>query len=82
MHYILKCFEIFSLIMCLPNLSGPIVRIGPDEIHVRDPAWYDVLYVSNVHARDKYPPAASMVGMPLSSMYSAIICTYPTEKEV
>jgi hypothetical protein len=48
------------------------VRISPDEIHVRDPTWYDVLYVSNLHARDKYPPTARMAGTPLAGMYLAI----------
>ncbi|KIM94013.1 hypothetical protein OIDMADRAFT_35074 [Oidiodendron maius Zn] len=34
---------------------GPILRIGPDEIHVNDAKFYKEMYGSSVHKRDKSP---------------------------
>ena len=34
---------------------GPIVRIGPDEIHVNDARFYKEMYGSSTHRRDKSP---------------------------
>ena len=48
---------------------GPVVRLNPDEIHIRDPAWFDILYAPNPTKRNKYPPSAEMAGLALGSMY-------------
>lgn len=47
---------------------GPIVRIGPDYIHVNDPGFVDVLFTSgSAQKRDKDPTQAAQFGTSLSS---------------
>ncbi|KAH6604052.1 cytochrome p450 [Trichoderma cornu-damae] len=45
------------------DVYGPIVRINPHEIHVRDHNFLETLYTPNTHKRDKYPPSAKAIGL-------------------
>jgi hypothetical protein len=33
----------------LHDIYGPIVRVTPNELHIRDPYFYDRVYAKNVH---------------------------------
>lgn len=41
---------------------GPIVRVTPDEVHIRDPEWSHVLYAGAGHIRDKDSSLAHAAG--------------------
>ncbi|KAK5685004.1 hypothetical protein LTS10_003079 [Elasticomyces elasticus] len=43
---------------------GPIIRINPDELHIRDSSAYDLVYSGK---RDKWYPAAQMAGQRVST---------------
>ncbi|KAE8325999.1 cytochrome P450 [Aspergillus sergii] len=46
---------------------GPIVRINPREIHISDPQYYDEIYASGAHRRNKDADFVSFTGLLLSS---------------
>ncbi|KAF7511511.1 hypothetical protein GJ744_004099 [Endocarpon pusillum] len=50
---IIKRGKYFQEIERMHSVYGPIVRISPYEIHVKDPDWYDELYTSSNRRRDK-----------------------------
>lgn len=54
-------------------MPGPIVRPNPEEIHIRDPSWFDTLYAPNPTKRNKYPPSAEMAGLTMGSMDTNIL---------
>jgi len=39
--------------LALHKRYGPIVRIGPDEVHIDDPDYYNEIYTSHSRKRDK-----------------------------
>lgn len=51
----------------LHDKYGPIVRINPDELHIRDPDFYDELYAPASKKRDKYDRWTILAGAPESS---------------
>ncbi|GFF31299.1 trichodiene oxygenase [Aspergillus udagawae] len=39
----------------LHQLYGPIIRINPREVHIKDPDYYDEIYASSLRKREKDP---------------------------
>ena len=60
-------------IKALHDQYGPIVRINPHELHVSDPAFWDVMYTSstNSNRRDKWIWQTKGVGIPASILGTA-----------
>ncbi|KAF2730233.1 putative cytochrome P450 [Polyplosphaeria fusca] len=49
------------------DVYGPIVRINPDELHVKDSDYYDEIYASGNRKRDKAETWVIMAGAPRSA---------------
>ncbi|KAF5858543.1 hypothetical protein ETB97_004286 [Aspergillus alliaceus] len=47
---------------------GPIVRINPREVHISDPDFYDEIYASSAHKRNKDKETVEFAGVPLSTL--------------
>ena len=54
-----------------PKHAGPIIRINPYELHVRDPDFYEVLYSGPGQKRDKWWWSVEMFGNS-SSMFGTV----------
>lgn len=49
--------ELGSTIILVPPLNshvGPIVRITPNELHIRDPDYYEEIYAAAAKKKDKW----------------------------
>lgn len=55
----------------LNTCLGPIIRITPEELHIRDSDYYDELYAPASKRRDKYEGWVTMAGAPDSSFATA-----------
>jgi cytochrome P450 len=53
--------------LCGNILRGPIVRINPDELHIKDSEYFDEIYTSSNRKRDKYAKWAKTGGSPSST---------------
>ena len=56
------------LVMYLPYLRGPIIRINPYELHINDPDYYDEVYAGNSRRTNKWSWSAKMFGTTLSGV--------------
>ena len=52
----------------LTTCTGPIVRIGPNELHVKDLEFHDTLYALGVK-RNRVPYMTDMFGTPLARKF-------------
>jgi hypothetical protein len=55
----------------LTNEIGPIVRITPDQLHIKDSDFYDEIYAHPSRKMDKEYNSAKIIGAP-SSAYGTI----------
>lgn len=46
------------------DVYGSIVRVNPDELHIKDAEWYDSLYHAGNAVKHKHPPSCLFAGTP------------------
>ncbi|CAI7667573.1 unnamed protein product [Penicillium viridicatum] len=54
----------------LHDKYGPILRINPHEIHIKDPSFYDTVYGGPLNKRDRLP-SFIQTGLPLATFEAA-----------
>lgn len=56
--------DVPSTILETDKYAGPVVRIGPNEVHVSDPNFYDELYTGISRKRHRDPFEVRGFGLP------------------
>ncbi|GAM33997.1 hypothetical protein TCE0_013f01297 [Talaromyces pinophilus] len=64
---VIKPGQFIWKIESLHKRYGPIVRITPDELHIKDPEFYEVIYAPASKKRDKYASWTIGAGAPTST---------------
>lgn len=54
----------------LKSYLGPIIRVGPHEVHIKDSDYYDEIYASNQRRREKVPDRVAQFDLPGSGFSS------------
>ncbi|OJJ37784.1 hypothetical protein ASPWEDRAFT_171247 [Aspergillus wentii DTO 134E9] len=54
----------------LHQIYGPIIRINPREVHIKDSDYYDEIYASSTRRREKDPVHVAKFGLPGSGFAS------------
>lgn len=52
----------YESVVHLRRITGPIVRINPEELHIDDPSFYDQIYVGPSRRTNKWHWSAKMFG--------------------
>ncbi|RAL16880.1 cytochrome P450 [Aspergillus homomorphus CBS 101889] len=55
----------------LHQVYGPIIRIGPGQVHIRDPDYYEEVYASRARKREKDPVTVARFALD-GSVFSSI----------
>lgn len=48
-QYLVICISASLLLFHLAHISGPIIRVTPHELHIRDARFFDEFYGKNLH---------------------------------
>lgn len=68
-----------SGIGCLLKTSGPVVRITPWEVHIKDPEFYETIYTSNA-GYDKVPEFVAWTNGPTSGQATVSHALHKTRR--
>ena len=63
----------------LHRVYGPIVRIGPGEVHIDDPAWFETFKPLGAAKRDRFAPRARISNTPSGTFGTIVRSPWPNQ---